>query len=526
MPTESVDEIREAYDATPYSADSIPQSAPGRLAAIARIFGLQAPPVDRAHVLEMGCGAAGNLIPFAAAHPEARVVGVDLSEVAIEQGRRLVRAAGLENVELIAGDISTVDVGAMGPFDFIIAHGLYSWLPEDVQDAILSLASTALSPDGVAYISYNVYPGWKSKEIVRDAMRFAARESGSAEQQVIDARIMVDFLEEVAPPATPLARAVAEFRERDEGFDDSYLVHDELAAVNRPCYFTEMLRRADAHGLAFLAEAQPELMFPANYGPKVAEHVARQCGNSQSLIEQYLDFAVDRAFRQTLFVHAARAAEIRHALDNRNFESMHFATEMPVVDGPTRLDLSAQNYELSSGATVAIDDPALKIACEALTQRWPWTVSRAELVDAATQLGLSRGDAGGRIDQLLAFLIVNGQARFRVDPISAPPQVVETFRRIAEFTLHNSHDAYTFNLWHETIGLGSLDAHGVILADGTRDSAALVAELVRLASEGRLQIELDDGQVLTDEAVLREVFTQYVEMLPQRLEEMKLAAPQ
>jgi len=532
MPTEPVDEIRDAYDATPYSADSIPQSAPGRLAAIARLFGVQAPALMQARVLEIGCGAAGNLVPFAATHPEAQVVGIDLSEAAIDQGRRLVEAAGIGNVELIAGDIAAVDVAALGQFDYIIAHGVYSWVPEDVQAAILAITRESLSPDGVAYISYNVYPGWKSKEIVRDAMLFAARESGSTEQQVIDARAMVDFLEEVAPPATPLAQAVAEFRQRDEGFEDSYLVHDELSRFNRPCYFSEMLQRAGAHGLVFLAEAQPELMFPANYGPKVAEHVAQQCGDSQVLIEQYLDFAVDRAFRQTLFVHAERAPEIRHALDHRNFDSLHFATEIAVVDGPTRLDGSAQTYQLSSGATVSIDDPALKVACDALTERSPWTLSRSELVDAArAQTGMPRDTASERIDQLLEFLIVNGQARYRADavssgPMTKTPRVNESLRCIAEFTLRNSDDAYTFNLWHETVGLGALDAHALVLSDGTRDSEALVQELLRLAHEGQLQIELEDGQVLTNPAVLRDVFTQFVEVLPQRLDEMKLGAVQ
>ena len=120
MTSEPIDEIRRAYDATPYSADSIPQSAPGRLAAIARLFGLATPPVASARVLEIGCGAAGNLIPFAAVHPEASAVGIDLSEVAIDQGRRLVHAAGIDNIELIVADIAAVDVAALGQFDYII----------------------------------------------------------------------------------------------------------------------------------------------------------------------------------------------------------------------------------------------------------------------------------------------------------------------------------------------------------------------------------------------------------------------
>ena len=215
---EAVNQLRADYDATPYVSDSFPQSAPGQLAATAYLFGLETPPVTRARVLEIGCAAGGNVIPFAAAHPEASVVGIDLSGVQIEQGRRRSQAAGLDNLQLVEGDIARMDLSALGQFDFIIAHGVYSWVPENVQDAILSAFNSLLAPEGVAYISYNVYPGWKSKEIVRDAMLLASRSSATPDEKVRSARRMVDFLEEVAPDHTPLASAVAEFRSRDYGF--------------------------------------------------------------------------------------------------------------------------------------------------------------------------------------------------------------------------------------------------------------------------------------------------------------------
>ena len=218
-------------------------------------------------------------VPFTATHPRR------MSWVLICLRSRSNRDAGLSrppvwNVELIAGDVAAVDVGALGHFDYIITHGLYSWVPAEHSGRDPVRGEQCTEPGRCAYLSYNVYPGWKSKEIVRDAMRFAARDSGSAEQQVIDARVMVDFLEEVAPPTAPLARAVAEFRERDNGFEDSYLVHDELAAFNRPAISPDA-RTGGGPGLAFLAEAQPELMFPANYGPRLA-HVLQQCGDSPS----------------------------------------------------------------------------------------------------------------------------------------------------------------------------------------------------------------------------------------------------
>ena len=95
----------------------------------------------------------------------------------------------------------------------------------------------------------------------------------------------------------------------------------------------DMLERAGAHGLAYLAEARPEVMFPGNYGPKVADHVLEECGGAQVLVEQYLDFVVDRVFRESLLVHAERAPQIRYSLDRSRYGRMHFAASVPPADG-------------------------------------------------------------------------------------------------------------------------------------------------------------------------------------------------
>lgn len=336
MTRDAIDGLRADYDATPYTSDAFAQSAPGNLAAIAHVFGLDAPTVATARILEIGCAAAGNLIPFAATHPEARAVGIDLSRVQIDLGRARVDALGLRNVELIAGDVAAIDVAALGRFDFVVAHGVYSWVPETVRDAILALVRAVLAPNGVAYLSYNTYPGWKAKEVVRDAMLLAGGASGTPGEKVDAARDVVGFLRDVAPADGVLARTLAEFVARDEDFGDSYLLHDELETFNAPCYFYEFVGRAGGHGLAFLAEARPETMFPSNHGPRVAEYLTQKCGGSQVLVEQYLDFVVNRAFRESLLVHADRAPRIRYALDHGRFGALHVAAWSPPVDGGHR----------------------------------------------------------------------------------------------------------------------------------------------------------------------------------------------
>jgi methyltransferase-like protein/protein-L-isoaspartate O-methyltransferase len=525
-----VDQLRTAYDLTPYCSNSFPQSAPGQLAAIAHLFGLETPEVATARVLEIGCAAGGNLIPFAAAHPQARVVGIDLSQVQIDQGRTRVQALSLDNLVLLAGDITRMNLAELGQFDFVIAHGVYSWVPTEVQEALLSAFRRLLAPEGVAYNSYNVYPGWKSKEILRDAMLLASGGSVTPEEKARDARRMVDFLEEVTPANSALARILAESRAHALGYGDSYLLHDELETFNSPCYFYEMLGRAGAHGLAYLAEAHPEVMIPGNYGRKVAEYLNEKCAGVQVLVEQYLDFVADRTFRETLLVHAERAPQIRYSPPHSRYRRLHIAARVPPADGQTRLDHSRQDYLYSDGATLFTNDPGIKAALDALTARWPWTLSWKELVDAVRARLVSAAfnpsdRLADHIDGLLEVLILQGQARFRLDPVlpeptQAPLRLDEAARRMAELTRGES-DASTFNLWHETLMLSPVDRHLLPLLDGTRDRNALVEAVLAIDRENPIRIERDGKQV-SGEAELRHALAEHIDAMPQRLAEMML----
>ncbi|OFJ52929.1 methyltransferase regulatory domain-containing protein [Mycolicibacterium grossiae] len=514
-----IEGLRADYDTTPYTSDAFPQSAPGRLAAIAHVFGLDTPDLATARVLEIGCASAGNLIPFAAMYPRARVVGVDLSEVQIAHGRARAAALGVENLELIAADLAQLDPESLGRFDVIVAHGVYSWVPEHVRDALLNIFRSALSPDGVAYVSYNTHPGWKSKEVLRDVMLLASGASATPEEKVREARGVVDFLADVAPAGSVLARTLAEFEARDVGFGDAYLLHDELEAFNAPCYFYEMIGRAAAHGLAYLAEAHPESMFPANHGPKVVEYVNAKCGGVQVLVEQYLDFVVNRAFRETLLVHAERAPLIRHAVDRARLRELHVAAWSPPVDGPTVLDHSRQEYEVADGATLFTNDPGLKAVLETLNAHWPWTLSSGELVgevhDRLTAAGLVPSPTlAAHVDELVGVLVVQGTARYRLTPVrpstDASTRLPEPVRRAYALSRADA-EMSVFNLWHEPLLPSEVDRRLLPLLDGTRDHDALLAEL--------LADHRDDPIPDVTERDLEAA----VDGLPARLRELKLA---
>jgi methyltransferase-like protein/2-polyprenyl-3-methyl-5-hydroxy-6-metoxy-1,4-benzoquinol methylase len=528
---EAVERVRADYDAAPYESHAYPESAPGRLAAIAHLLGLDTPEVSRARVVEIGCAAGGNLIPFAAEYREAHAVGIDLSRVQIERGRLLVDGMGLDNLELMVGDIASMDLAPLGKFDFVICHGVYSWVPEHVQNAILPAVRALLAPDGVAYVSYNVYPGWKNKEIVRDAMMLFGAEQTTPDQKVSAARSVIEFLGDVAPKGGVLATALGDYRAFGGKADDYYLLHEELEAYNLPCYFLEFLERAGGHGLAYLAEARPQVMFAGNYGAEVSEKLLKKYGHSQVLMEQHLDFVVNRTFRQTLLVHGERVPRIRYQLDRNRWESVHFAAELPVADGATRLDQTPQEYGAPGEPTLVTDDPIVKAALDALKSRWPWTLTRQELTDTVRArircAGVDGTELEKRIDDLLEYLIFRGQALYRLGPVAPQPgcspgmpRLFEPTRRMAELT-RGAAEATTFNRWHETVFLGPVDRYLLPLLDGSRDRDALVDALLAVAREGLIFFQ-HDGERVADEATLREALAEHVDALPQRLAELKL----
>src|SRR3954468_20805166 len=112
-----------AYDAVRYSNYPYAQTHPDRLATVAILHGLHPPDPFTARVLELGCGAGGNLIAMAAATPGTRALGVDLAAQPIADDQLTIAEIGLTNVELRQGDMR--DLGELGEFDYVIAHGIY-----------------------------------------------------------------------------------------------------------------------------------------------------------------------------------------------------------------------------------------------------------------------------------------------------------------------------------------------------------------------------------------------------------------
>lgn len=482
-------QVRAHYDKVPYTSHAYMHSSPDQLAAVAHLFGLSTPPVTTARVLELGGSSGGNLIPLALRHPRLQALGLDLSGVQVGLGQRFIERLGLQNVSLRQADLAEVDGDSLGQFDYIVCHGLYSWVPPHVQDAMLRICSRNLAPEGVAYVSYNTYPGWKSKEMIRDAMLLHGSSRDDPEEQIAYARGMVGFLQQVARKDGMLARALEENLPYLRMTDNHYLAHEYLEPYNLPCYFHQFLERAAGHRLSYLGEAQPAMMIPTNYGNDIAEPLFRAFGDDQARMEQYLDFAINRGFRQTLLVHASRAKDIQHRIDRKRLHGMHFAASLPCVGGATRHDGTVQEYGVRGQSSISTSLGAVKRAIDLLTEAWPSTISRSELV-AQVQATLDQASAvpqatlESALDELMEFLVLRGMARIRLTPVPigpadrGNPRIDACVRRM--IAALDGSDAFVANAWHESVELTAAERKLYPKMDGSLDQEALI----RLLADG------------------------------------------
>jgi len=182
------------YAEVPYDSLPIPDTHPERLEALGYLFGLSAADPGACRVLELGCASGGNLIPLAFYFPRSRFLGVDLYANQIADGQALIDAVGLDNVTLRQGDILDLDPVALGQFDYVIVHGVYSWVPDAVRERILTLCAAVLAPEGIGYVSYNTLPGWRMRGMLRDVLGYATRQASSVEQRLAALRGCLDRL--------------------------------------------------------------------------------------------------------------------------------------------------------------------------------------------------------------------------------------------------------------------------------------------------------------------------------------------
>jgi len=298
------------YDRVAYPNRPYPNTHPDHLAVVARLRGIDAAPVERARVLELGASEGGNLIPMALTLPRAEFTGIDLAAEPVERGRQVIRNLGLQNVRLLNIDLLDVDA-SFGKFDYVIAHGLYAWTPPKVRDKLLAIARENLNPAGVAFVSYNAYPGGHLRMLLREMMLYHAGGFEDPRERLEQARAVMQLVARGRPNADAFDAAVAAEAAEALARDDGSLYHDYLAENYEPAYFHQFIAHADRHGLQYLDEASVRDAANLKLSPEAVAVAAQAAGGDRIVEEQYLDLLRLRRFRQSLLCHAGAPVAAR-----------------------------------------------------------------------------------------------------------------------------------------------------------------------------------------------------------------------
>lgn len=494
--------MANVYDEVLYPGFSFPETHPDRLATQATLFGLTPPPVETCRVLELGCGDGANLIPMAFGLPEGRFTGIDLAEKPIANGRAMIAALGLKNIALEKMNILSAS-RELGEFDYIVAHGVYSWVPPDVQDKLLRICSENLASGGVAYVSYNAYPGGHVREMLRRMMLYETRSLADPLARVERGLALLTRLAESLKESDPRRYILARDLKRMKKLKPESLVHDDFAEFNSPVYFYEFAERAAAHGLAFLSEAEFTPMNPGSAGAK--DHGAASDSHDRIRREQLFDFQVFREFRRTLLCHSEQqpGAEPKAERIHSLYVSSAARPESREVD--VRSSKTEAFRMEDRDVSVSSNHPPSKAALKFLSKLWPGSIQFEALKSSvlAEVAGCEDCSSPALEDVLLKMHVGKLVELHAYNPRIA----VEVGERplvsaLARYQLR-SRDVAT-NLQHRSVQFDGLTRQLALLMDGTRGRGALLAGLERALESGTVSLE-ENGRALDDPVRARDL---------------------
>jgi SAM-dependent methyltransferase len=454
--------VTTSYDQVAYSCKPQPQTHPDRLATLATLHGMTSEPVDACRVLEIGCNDGSNLIPLAFSEPRSQFTGIDLAQTAIDAAGAFSAELKLANVQFTHADVCHWDAAGR-EFDYIIAHGLYSWVPPAAREAILAICASRLSPNGVAYISYNALPGCHFRRFVWDLVRFHTRGIAEPHLKIEEARAIARRMMDRMGDAPHQAAIKEEFKTLLEA-SDSVLFHDDLAGVNTPLHLGEFVEAAARHGLQYLGDAD------------YARDAVREpiLGTGDWLAErEYADYATGRRFRSSLLCR--RDVVLNRTMSRDRLEGLLAAS--PVEPEPEQPD-GTQKFTIATGKTLSTNHPFARRALCELAARWPGCMP------AASFLG-SGEEAAAAVDMLLRLYESKSiELRTRMPRLVASVSERPVASALARLQLARGGTTVT-NQRHTAVELtDELSQRLLVLMDGSRDRAALLAALSDAAEAG------------------------------------------
>ena len=501
--------VPHPYDEVPYGSRAIPSSHPDRLALQALLRGLEPAPTERCRVLELGCAEAANLAAMAFHLDESRFVGIDSSSEEIERAEDTRDRLGLDNLDLRLADITELGED-LGVFDYIIAHGVLSWVDEAVRTKILQICHDHLAPQGVAYLSYNCTPGWALKSRLRRALQYHVRDVADPAEKILRMRELLTMFAESPLRETPYGAMLAQQAGRALMSRDQYLLHEFLSPTNKAFDFREIIELTEARGLSFLGELSRATIHRGIEDTVRDGLAARYEDRLES--EELADLMLFRAFRISLFGHseAVREGRERVGVPAPLVERATFAGAFQTESKRPSFEPDVNEvFVTPEGAQVAARHSMLKAALLEIGSSWPRGLRFDELVKRVELLlELRRVSPPGdeRSDEELDALwndLLELRRLGHLDLRLREPEVATELGsrpKISSLTrLEVGRGPFVTSPYHDMITLDTFTRRLASHLDGSRDLEALVAKMSQHFETGDLEAANESGEPLDGE---------------------------
>jgi methyltransferase-like protein/2-polyprenyl-3-methyl-5-hydroxy-6-metoxy-1,4-benzoquinol methylase len=464
-----LDTNQDPHDSVAYPSFSYPGTHPDRLATMAILHGLHPTPVERCRVLEIACNEGANLIPMAYAIPTSEFVGFDLARLPVGRGQERIRELGLRNLRIFQSNL--LDVGAdLGQFDYVIAHGFYAWVPQHVRDRMLKLCGELLTPNGIAFVSYNALPGGHLRTMLREMMLYRVQDMEDPLQRVLGGMDLVRFVAQVRPEGDAFRPLLEDQLKRMEQSSPNVICHDDMTAAYHPVHFFEFVEHAQKHGLQYLSEAVMPPPSDPCYRPEIRLAIEEAAGDDILRYEQMLDFVRLRMYRETLLCRAECVVERDFSMEN--LRRLQFASSVTSAAGE---GAGARAFTLPGGIKMESIHTGVISLLEALEAAWPRTLRFDEIEPHLEENGIKLEGAGATF---LVRLVVAKFIEFHTWRPALAGAVSERPRASASGRQEARSKTFATTLLHGKISLDDAVLRIFLnLLDGTRDRKALLDAL-------------------------------------------------
>jgi SAM-dependent methyltransferase len=382
---------------SPYADTWFRELSPAWLNYVVALNGARPQPLDGPfRYLELGCGFGTSCVLNAAAFPRGWFDACDFNPAHVQAGRSYAARLELGNIgfhetpfqELLATDLE--------PYQFIVMHGVHSWVDAATRQVLRELVDRLLVPGGLLYVSYNALPGWSAELSLRRLLvELAAGEAGTAAQRAAIAAARIASLRRAGLryfTANPGAASAADAYARGDG---EYLAHEFMNDAWEPSFSVDVADEFGAIGLEFAGSAT----LPNNHLALVVDTAtASAVAEVPTLRQQHLvtDFAVNQRFRRDVFVRGAGSSPRRDYFDQA------------VIGCATDVDDIRSTVQVPRGE-IHFQEPFVRDV-RALFARgsWPFAHAVAELHAAGVSTRAGRDQDRAAVARNLVFMVASG----------------------------------------------------------------------------------------------------------------------